>query len=119
MSQLSEDVKTVIACDVLNAVTVYTDELTTGTVVSDSISTNLLTLVDPNDITNTGTLEEKNGDLVITSPTVTIDGNAVVTGTMTVQTGVYNGPPIVITGPTAVYTLTFTNGLLSAYTHNP
>ena len=76
---ISEDVKTVIDCQYLKAKQVEANELTAETIVVDSISTNLLTLVDPADATKTGTLEEIGTTLEITAPTVQINGNAVVT----------------------------------------
>ena len=66
MSLLSEDVKTVISCQTLTARTVNTDQLTTLSIVSDNIATNVLTLVDAEDITKTGVLEE-NGDTLETT----------------------------------------------------
>ena len=117
MSMISEDVKTVIDCQYLKARQVEANELTTETIVVDTISTNLLTLVDPADATKTGTLEEIGNTLEITAPTVQINGNAVVTGTMTVQTGTYTGTVVIndVVPPT-VHTLVFNHGLLEMYT---
>ncbi len=84
--------------------------------MANDVTTNLLTLVDPNDVTKTGTLQEVGNTLNITSPIVQITGNAVVTGTMTVQTGTYTGT-IVINDvvPPTVHTLVFDHGLLKCY----
>lgn len=119
MSLLSENVKTVISCQTLTAQNIITDELSTTSIVSDNIATNMLTLVDPNNEANVSTIEENGTTLEITAPTVKINGNAVVTGSLTVQTGVYTGPPIVINDVVAphTHTLTFTNGLLSSYVY--
>lgn len=116
MALISEDVKTVIACQYLSAEKATIDELTVNSIVSDTVTTNLLTLVDPNDVTKIGTLEEVGTTLEITSPIVQITGNAVVTGTMTVQTGTYTGT-IVINDvvPPTVHTLVFDHGLLKCY----
>lgn len=126
MSVLSEDVKTVIACQSLSAQTVYTDELTTGSVITDNIATNLLTLVDPLDNTKIGTLEENGNTLEITSPNVKINGNVVVTGTLTLPinppnaNGYYNGTVVINdTVPPNKHTLTFSTGLLKTYTFGP
>lgn len=126
MSVLSEDVKTVIACQSLSAQTVYTDELTTGSVITDNIATNMLTLVDPLDNTKIGTLEENGNTLEITSPNVKINGNVVVTGTLTLPTnppnanGYYSGTVVINdTVPPNKHTLTFATGLLKTYAFGP
>lgn len=119
MSLLSEDVKTVIACNTLNAKSVYTDELTTASIISDNIATNLLTLVDPLDTSKTGTLEENGNILEITSPEVKINGNVTVTGTLTVETGVYTGTITVNdVVPPHTHVMVFNHGLLQSYTYN-
>lgn len=126
MSLISEDVKTVIACQSLNAQTVYAEELTTTSVVSDVVATNVLTLVDPNDITKTGTLEEVGTTLQITSPTVQINGDVIVTGTLTLPVnppnpnGYFSGVVTIndVVPPTT-HTLTFQTGLLKTYVIGP
>jgi hypothetical protein len=116
MAQISEDVQTVISCQVLEAEKAYVDELVTTTVVADEVVTNLLTLVDPNNSNNTGTLQEVGTTLEITSPTVQITGNAVVTGTMTVQTGTYTGTILINTAaPAVTHQFVFDHGLLKCY----
>lgn len=124
MSILSEDVKTVISCQSLTAQNVYTDQLTSGSLVTDNIATNILTLVDPLDSTKIGTLEENGNTLDITSPIVQINGNVVVTGTLTLPVnppnvnGYYSGT-IVVNDlvPPHTHTLVFTTGLLKTYTY--
>jgi hypothetical protein len=124
MSILSEDVKTVISCSSLTANTLYTEELKSETILSDNVTTNSLTLVDPLNPGNTGTLVENGTTLEITAPTVKINGNAVITGTLTLPVrppnanGYFSGTVEVndVVAPHK-HTLVFTTGLLQSYTY--
>ena len=121
MSLLSENVATVVACDVLNAKSITTGELTTGTVVSDTLTTNFITLVDPNNSENIATLEEVGGTLNITSDTVQINGNVIVGGTLTLSDSAqYPTVDVAINAAGGqTYTLSFVTGLFTGYTVTP
>jgi len=119
MSLLSENVATVVACDVLNAKSITTGELTTGTVVSDTLTTNYITLVDPLNSENTATLEQQGDTLNITSDTVQINGDVVINGTLTLPSTTYYGngtDPITINTASGQFKLYFTTGLLTGVT---
>ena len=117
MSLLSENVATVVACQYLQAQSIQTEELTANTVITDTMTTNSVTLVDPTDSTKFSTLEENGTTLDITATNVFIDGNLTVNGTLNLTNPLYKSETININkvgGGTL--TMVFTNGLLTSFT---
>jgi hypothetical protein len=117
MSLLTENVATVVSCQYLQAQSILTDELVATTVVTDTVTTNSVTLVDPNNSTQFSTLEENGTTLEITSTNVFIDGNLTVGGNLNLTNPLYKSETININkvgGGTLQ--MIFTDGLLTSYT---
>jgi len=93
MSLLTEDVKTVIACQSLSAQILKVNELSTNTMVCDTLATHVLVVADPADANSSSTLYQTGDTLNMESTNplvplnVTIKGSVTVTGSMVVQTG--------------------------------
>jgi hypothetical protein len=117
MSLLSENVATVVACQYLQAQSILTEELVATTIVSDTVTTNSVTLVDPADSTKFSTLEENGTTLDITATNVFIDGDLTVNNNLILTNPLYKSETININkvgGGTLQ--MIFTNGLLTSYT---